>query len=50
MRGLVAAKKDGIKIQKSLMEELAGLHAQALADDAQKQGLPHSRLQSAKLL
>ena len=38
VRGLVAAKKDNIKTQKSLMEELAGLQAQSLANEAQKQG------------
>ena len=38
VRGLVTAKKDNIKTQKSLMEELAALHGQALANDAQQQG------------
>ena len=42
VKGLVAAKKDNIKTQKSLMEELAGLHGQTLANEAQKQG--HARL------
>ena len=36
----MAAKKDNIKTQRSLMDELAGLHGQALADEAQKQGQP----------
>ena len=47
VRGLVAAKKDSIKTQKSLMEELAGLHGQALAHEAQQQGSLHSTLQCA---
>lgn len=47
MKGLVAGKKDSMKTQKSLMEELAGLHGQALAHEAQQQGVLHSRLQCA---
>ncbi|KAL3152409.1 Alanyl-tRNA editing protein Aarsd1 [Trebouxia sp. C0010 RCD-2024] len=38
VKGLVAGKKDSMKTQKSLMEELAGLHGQALAHEAQQQG------------
>ena len=38
VRGLLAAKKEGMKAQKSLMEELAALHGHALAEEAHKQG------------
>ena len=49
VKGLVAAKKDSIKIQKSLMEELAGLQGQALAHEAQQQGSRNGLTTKVKL-
>ena len=39
VKALVAGKKDSIKAQKGLMEELAALHGRELAHQCQQQGL-----------